>query len=87
MEQDTESLADFIKVDPIDAGRMASPVSLPGVSYGGFRAATITYAPRIEDGAAFRRRGPCSILACARISGPFEWRGLRPAARGARPPL
>ncbi len=44
VEQDTESLADFIRLYLIDAGRMASPVFLTGESYGGFRAATITRA-------------------------------------------
>ena len=42
VEQDTESLADFIRLYLIDAERMASPVFLAGESYGGFRAATIT---------------------------------------------
>ena len=42
VEQDTESLADFIRLYLIDAGRMSSPVFLAGESYGGFRAATIT---------------------------------------------
>ena len=41
VEQDTEALADFIRLYLIDAGRMASPVFLTGESYGGFRAATI----------------------------------------------
>jgi carboxypeptidase C (cathepsin A) len=40
--QDTEALADFIRLYLIDAGRIASPVFLAGESYGGFRAATIT---------------------------------------------
>lgn len=44
VEQDTESLADFIRLYLIDAGRMGSPVFLTGESYGGFRAATITRA-------------------------------------------
>jgi carboxypeptidase C (cathepsin A) len=44
VEQDTESLADFIRLYLIDAGRMSSPVFLTGESYGGFRAATITRA-------------------------------------------
>lgn len=44
VEQDTQSLADFIRLYLIDAGRMASPVFLAGESYGGFRAATITRA-------------------------------------------
>ena len=42
VEQDTELLADFIRLYLIDAGRMSSPVFLAGESYGGFRAATIT---------------------------------------------
>jgi carboxypeptidase C (cathepsin A) len=42
VEQDTESLADFIRLYLVDAERMASPVFLVGESYGGFRAATIT---------------------------------------------
>jgi carboxypeptidase C (cathepsin A) len=44
VEQDTEALADFIRLYLIDAARMASPVFLTGESYGGFRAATITRA-------------------------------------------
>lgn len=40
--QDTEALADFIRLYLIEAGRMASPIFLAGESYGGFRAATIT---------------------------------------------
>ena len=42
VEQDTEALADFIRLYLIDAGRVASPVFVAGESYGGFRAATIT---------------------------------------------
>ena len=42
VEQDTEALADFIRLYLIEAGRMVSPVFLAGESYGGFRAATIT---------------------------------------------
>jgi carboxypeptidase C (cathepsin A) len=42
VEQDTEALANFIRLYLIDAGRMSSPVFLAGESYGGFRAATIT---------------------------------------------
>ncbi len=44
VEKDTDSLADFIRLYLIDAGRMTSPVFLAGESYGGFRAATITRA-------------------------------------------
>jgi carboxypeptidase C (cathepsin A) len=44
VEQDTDTLADFIRLYLIDAGRMSSPVFLTGESYGGFRAATITRA-------------------------------------------
>jgi carboxypeptidase C (cathepsin A) len=44
VEQDTDALADFIRLYLIDAGRLASPVFLAGESYGGFRAATITRA-------------------------------------------
>ncbi len=44
VEQDTQALADFIRLYLIDAGRMVSPVFLAGESYGGFRAATITRA-------------------------------------------
>lgn len=40
--QDTEALADFIRLYLIEAGRMVSPVFLTGESYGGFRVATIT---------------------------------------------
>jgi carboxypeptidase C (cathepsin A) len=42
VEQDTESLAEFIRLYLIKAGRMSSPVFLTGESYGAFRAATIT---------------------------------------------
>ncbi len=42
VDQDTEALANFIRLYLIDAGRMSSPVFLAGESYGGFRAATIT---------------------------------------------
>lgn len=44
VEQDTQSLADFIRLYLIDVSRMSSPVFLTGESYGGFRAATITRA-------------------------------------------
>ncbi|HXG78674.1 MAG TPA: peptidase S10 [Methyloceanibacter sp.] len=44
VEQDTEALANFIRLYLIDANRMSSPVFLTGESYGGFRAATITRA-------------------------------------------
>jgi carboxypeptidase C (cathepsin A) len=44
VEQDTQALADFIRLYLIDANRMSSPVFLTGESYGGFRAATITRA-------------------------------------------
>jgi carboxypeptidase C (cathepsin A) len=44
VEHDTDSLADFIQLYLINAGRMSSPVFLTGESYGGFRAATITRA-------------------------------------------
>jgi carboxypeptidase C (cathepsin A) len=42
VEQDTESLAEFIRLYLIEAGRMSSPVFLTGESYGAFRALTIT---------------------------------------------
>lgn len=42
VKQDTASLAEFIRLYLIEAGRMSSPVFLTGESYGGFRAATIT---------------------------------------------
>lgn len=42
VEQDTASLAEFIRLYLIKAERMSSPVFLTGESYGGFRAATIT---------------------------------------------
>ncbi len=44
VEQDTQALADFIRLYLADAGRLASPVFLTGESYGGFRVATITRA-------------------------------------------
>ena len=44
VEQDTDALANFIRLYLIDAERLASPVFLAGESYGGFRAATITRA-------------------------------------------
>jgi carboxypeptidase C (cathepsin A) len=42
VEQDTESLAEFIRLYLIENNRMASPVFLAGESYGGFRAVTLT---------------------------------------------
>jgi carboxypeptidase C (cathepsin A) len=42
VEKDTNSLAEFIRLYLIEAGRLSSPVFLAGESYGGFRAATIT---------------------------------------------
>jgi carboxypeptidase C (cathepsin A) len=42
VEQDTDSLAEFIRLYLIQEGRLSSPVFLTGESYGGFRAATIT---------------------------------------------
>ena len=42
VEQDTQSLAEFIRLYLTQAGRTGSPVFLTGESYGGFRAATIT---------------------------------------------
>ena len=42
VERDTESLAEFIRLYLIEAGRMSSPVFLTGESYGAFRALTIT---------------------------------------------
>lgn len=42
VEQDTASLAEFIRLYLIEAGRTSSAVFLTGESYGGFRAATIT---------------------------------------------
>jgi carboxypeptidase C (cathepsin A) len=44
VEQDTEALADFIRIYLTDAARLSSPVFLAGESYGGFRVATITRA-------------------------------------------
>jgi carboxypeptidase C (cathepsin A) len=44
VEQDTQSLADFIRLYLTDAARMTSPVFLAGESYGGFRAVTIARA-------------------------------------------
>jgi carboxypeptidase C (cathepsin A) len=42
VEQDTDSLAEFIRLYLIENARMGSPVFIAGESYGGFRAATIT---------------------------------------------
>lgn len=42
VEQDTASLAEFIRLYLIETSRMGSPVFITGESYGGFRAATIT---------------------------------------------
>ncbi|MHA1518446.1 MAG: S10 family peptidase [Alphaproteobacteria bacterium] len=42
VEQDTEALAEFIRLYLTQVGRTDSPVFLAGESYGGFRAATIT---------------------------------------------
>jgi carboxypeptidase C (cathepsin A) len=44
VEQDTQALADFIRLYLTDAARMTSPVFLAGESYGGFRAVTIARA-------------------------------------------
>ena len=44
VEQDTQALANFIRLYLSDAGRLGSPVFLTGESYGGFRVATITRA-------------------------------------------
>ncbi len=42
VEQDTDSLAEFIRLYLTENGRMGSPVFIAGESYGAFRAATIT---------------------------------------------
>jgi carboxypeptidase C (cathepsin A) len=42
VEQDTQSLAEFIRLYLIHSARLSSPMFLAGESYGGFRAATIT---------------------------------------------
>jgi carboxypeptidase C (cathepsin A) len=42
VEQDTASLAEFMRLYLTENGRISSPVFLTGESYGGFRAATIT---------------------------------------------
>ncbi len=42
VEQDTEALAEFIRLYLTQVGRTNSPIFLTGESYGGFRAATIT---------------------------------------------
>lgn len=42
IEQDTASIAEFIRLYLIEASRMSSPVFLAGESYGGFRAAALT---------------------------------------------
>jgi carboxypeptidase C (cathepsin A) len=42
VKQDTESLAEFVRLYLTQVGRTDSPVFLAGESYGGFRAATIT---------------------------------------------
>ena len=44
VEQDTQALADFIRLYLTDGARMTSPVFLAGESYGGFRAVTIARA-------------------------------------------
>jgi len=41
VDEDTDSLSEFIRLYLVQAGRMSSPVFLAGESYGGFRAATI----------------------------------------------
>jgi carboxypeptidase C (cathepsin A) len=41
--QDTDALADFVRLQLIKSGRMVSPVYLAGESYGGFRAASLTH--------------------------------------------
>ena len=42
VEQDANSLAEFIRLYLTETGRMGSPVFLAGESYGGFRAAAVT---------------------------------------------
>ena len=50
VEQDTESLAEFIRLYLIENSRMGSPVFIAGESYGGFRAATITRQLQKSEG-------------------------------------
>lgn len=50
VEQDTASLAEFIRLYLIETERMASPVFLTGESYGGFRAATLTRKLQTSSG-------------------------------------
>lgn len=44
IEQDTDALADFVRLYLIKSARMLSPVFLMGESYGGFRAASLARA-------------------------------------------
>jgi carboxypeptidase C (cathepsin A) len=44
VEQDTDALADFVRLYLIKSARMLSPVFLMGESYGGFRAASLARA-------------------------------------------
>ena len=44
VEQDTDALADFVRLYLIKSARMLSPVFLIGESYGGFRAASLARA-------------------------------------------
>ena len=44
VEQDTQALADFVRLYLIEGARMLSPVFLGGESYGGFRAVTLARA-------------------------------------------
>jgi carboxypeptidase C (cathepsin A) len=44
VEQDTDALADFVRLYLIKSARMLSPVFLMGESYGGFRAASLAHA-------------------------------------------
>lgn len=44
VEQDTDALADFVRLYLIKSARMLSPVFLMGESYGGFRAASLVRA-------------------------------------------
>ena len=84
VEQDTQALADFIRLYLTDAARMTSPVFLAGESYGGFRAVTIARSLQKTGGIS-----PSGLVLISPRSGIFaaQRRGLRPAALGAQPAL
>lgn len=69
VEQDSESLADFIRLYLTETGRMGSPVFLAGESYGGFRVAVLARE--------LQRKGSVSPSGLVLISPALEFSMLR----------